>query len=362
MATPWFGSDLTWAAKIASVWGTALDCDGALNGGYVKTINGLSPQREQIPETASGYDGLRQVILGRTLPDFSMTTDLRWGNSIPWVHMFALVGGETSVQQGGVVAYLHAADFDDDIEGHFYTLCCGNDTDSIYREIPSIKPTGFTISVGEGGFLEVELRGLKTEVEDAANVVNQSFTSVTTETDRLRIPAKINQFRINQDVGALDADDKIKLTNFVLSVDRPMEPNYDAYGDIYASTGFMSSEPKAPTQVPEIYLSIPENDWAGNLWDADHRVLANDTAITSKADISFTGPVITSTETNEFKIEFPLLATWEVDTPIDHQNRIISPVTFRAMKPAAAPTGMTGITEYLRMSLEVARVAIYAKA
>jgi hypothetical protein len=290
-----------------------------------------------------------------------LITDLRWENAIPWVHIFALIGGETSAQQGATSAYKHSADFDDDVDGHFYSGHA--DIDSQAHELTSIKPVGFTFSVGPDGFMLVELRMMIMEVEHGINCANSGVTSVTMETNRLRIPFKNCKFRINSDAGALDDDDKVKISDLVISVDRDYERNDEAYGDAYSGAAFMTSEPKLVTQVPEILISIPNKDYDLTMeWDDDHRVAANDDAITYKADFTWEGAEADTGYNYTLTLSFPLIALTDIDVPIDHQNRINNPVTFRAMKPASAPNGMTGLTEYMRCELINTRTAIYAKA
>lgn len=368
-----FGSNLVFASKVASTWFTPVHV-GAGDGGLLYDNAALNKKREFIPEDSAGIIGLQQAYYGREDESFEQNGALRWANAIPWTHIFLTMGSETVTQQGGTSAYLHSALFDEFTDGKFYTHAArlqwtnGAEITQI-REIASVKPTGFTLSSAGDGFCDFSLRGMKSGLRhqtDATNV-DGDFDNVTLETNRLKIPFKIANFRINSDAGALDANDKAKISEFELSVDRPYDRDDDAYGNTYAGNEFETNEPHQGGAQPEIILRVnasryvDSGTWTSSL--VDDMANGGDTPEnTWKADITFEGAVIASTYKYKLLLEFPLLMTLDSETQISRQSKIGFTHQFRAMKASAAPTGMSGITDYLKLSLINTRTSVYGKA
>ena len=360
---PYFGSDITAGMKIASTWHTAVAL-GANDGGYLDTVD-LALAREIVPDESAGFAGLEELYRGKVDEGFELECALRWSNSLPWVHLFALIGNESTSLVGASTAYSHTAQVDHSIEGHFYTFAAligGNNSYGVH-EVPSVKPVGATISVDGNGFLHAALRGIKdgVNVGDSNAQSNDavSMSNVTAETSRLRIPFKIGKFRINaQSDAALADSNAMDVRDLELTINRSFERDDPASADTYQSTEWETEEPKATTETVEVLLKISYD------WDANNQAWWNDLDPSGgpyqyKADLQWQGALIEAGYYYLLKFEFPQLQLIEQTYPVDGQNRLVATATFRAMVASSAPTGMTGITRYLKMTLINTRSSNY---
>jgi hypothetical protein len=358
-----FASDLIYGLKIASTWETAVTV-GASDGLYLSEGPGFySSQREALPDRSSGFGGFTQMYYGKADEAFEMSGPMRWANA-QFVHLFCLVGGETASQQDGTSAYLHTADFDDDIDGHFYTALQDDGTGgTTMSQIQSVKPTGMVIRSGADGFLEFTATGMKTQPLFGVHGDQATGASITYESARLRIPNKILRFRINTASGdALDSDDIVDIADYELSIQRPFERNDFAGGDTYSDSEFNTSEPLPTENYPEITFSfnmanindyILFDDWY-NYGDTIYKQY--------KFDLLWQGATIEHPYKYELQFEIPEAQAVDNDNNPSQNERWGYSHTLRAMVADSAPTGMTGITNYLKLSLQNERTSIYAKA
>ena len=245
-----------------------------------------------------------------------------------------------------------------------YTLGAG--ALSINNEIPSIKPTGFTLRSRGDGFLEFVLRGMRNGIKfgdsQCENDVSE-FANITYETTALRIPFSIGKFRINLNGGSALADgNKLRLSSFELNFDRKFVRDDSAFANTYTTNDFETLEPEEDNGNPEIILKIEElNAYYASIYRVNLDNVYGETISQSqwKSDITFEGGLASGSTNYKLLLEFPCLQTIEHIEAANKHDRIGAQTTFRAMRIAAAPTGMTGITKYLKLSLTNTRVAVY---
>ena len=364
-----YGSNIIVGAKKASTWFTAMQL-GALDGGLIEKCDALwNLKRDIIPDESQGITGLQKLFYGNVDEAFECNGLLRWSNSIPWVHIFNCIGDETSTIQTGS-AYLHAAQVDDQIDGHFYTMAALNSyvilgsPANANNEIPSIKPIGFTLRSKGDGFLEFVLRGMRSGLKyfdtECENDVAE-FTNITYETTMLRIPFSIGKFRVNTQNGTALADNnKFKMSSFELIFDRKFIRDDSAFANTYKTNDFETLEPEEDNGNPEIILKVENlNAYYFNAIREDLDNAKGESYNQQKADITFEGGVADTGYNYKLLLEFPCLQVIDYSEPINKHERQGGQVTYRALRVASAPTGMTGITKYLKLSLTNTRVAVY---
>ena len=366
-----YGSNIVVGAKKTSTWFTAVQL-GALDGGLIEKCDALwNLKRDIIPDESQGIFGLQKLFYGNVDEAFECNGLLRWSNSIPWVHIFNCIGNETSTIQTGS-AYLHEAQVDDQIDGHFYTMAAllsytlGAGALTVNNEIPSIKPIGFTLRSKGDGFLEFVLRGMRSGLKFGdtycENDVSE-FANITFETTALRIPFSIGKFRINiQGTGALSDSNKLRLNAFELNFDRKFIRDDSAFANTYTTNDFETLEPEEDNGNPEITLKVEElNAYYSSIYRVNLDSSYGETITQSqwKSDITFEGGLASGSTNYKLLLEFPCLQTIEHNEPANKHDRIGAQTTFRALRVAAAPTGMTGITKYMKLSLANLRVAVY---
>ena len=204
--------------------------------------------------------------------------------------------------------------------------------------VPSAKPHKLTFSVDAGKIkLSVDFKG--NDLINDSGVVT-SMAAVTIPDDHNRILFKQGVFRMNAQDGAGLADgDKIKIKDFTLEIERGAEDQYEAGSQ-------QIIEPLEGDVKPKVTLTLNFNrlDSVNEVYFADWKAQTE-----KKLDIVFTGALIEESNYNYFKFEFPRMQIEDMDKP--DEAIIPASITLRGLEADAAPTGMTGITKPVRMTI-----------
>ncbi|MCK4648703.1 hypothetical protein KAT51_04180 [bacterium] len=203
--------------------------------------------------------------------------------------------------------------------------------------VPSVKPHKLTFSVDAGKIkLSVDMKG-NDLIDDSATVT--SMAAVTIPDDHNRILFKQGVFRMNAQDGAEFADgDKIKIKDFTLEVERVVEDQYEA-----GSQKIIESLENDKVKV-KLTLNFNRLDSVNEVYFADWKAQTE-----KKLDIVFTGAKIEESNYNYFKFEFPRMQIEDMEKP--DEAIIPTSIILRGLEADAAPTGMTGITKPVRMTI-----------
>lgn len=259
--------------------------------------------------------------------DFNLDFNYRW-DGLENI-LLAMLMGTAGAPTGAGTAKTHVLAMADSVFGKFVTYAVEKGTK--IHVVPSAKviKASFTFN---NGLLKVTfgLRGCY--VTDADGVVT-SLASVTFPT--IQSPAKACNavFRLNVQGGdALAAGDKIYPKTFTIDIERKVDGEHAA-GSKYILEPVENGKPQVKLSMEFARQSATEEAWFAN-WVAEGE---------KKADVEITGAAIAGGGNYSIKFEFPRLFFEDLEFP---PNPIIpAKVSFRALVAAAAPTGMTGLTK-----------------
>jgi hypothetical protein len=330
------------AIKKAATWGTAVA--GAASDGVLFLTGGAKRDATVQVDQSRGIAFTRDGYAGPITSSSSYTFNLRYEGLTNLLAAMIMGTAGAPAAQGATAAYLIALKWSVDPYGLMVTVA--KSMISYIEEITTAKVTKVTVS-GEVGpaplQMTVDFIGTNREVASAVNTVG-TFASVTVPTGADKNAVMFSQlaFRMNaQSAGALSSGDQIYPSKFTLTIDRKLQ---GAYTGAYRTTGAnpqdMIDEPLAQS-LPDISLTLEFPVHTGTTYLT---ALAADTRY--KMDITATGLLIASTYYYQHLWQFPQLQM-KSDNPTDGSGRITEPIEFFVHGAAAAPTGMTGITDPL---------------
>jgi len=333
------GSELKFAIKKATEWGTAVAC-GALNG-FLALATGIKRDAGVDVDDSLGQFWSKDGTPGAVKVDGDLPTYLRYDGLDLLLALFMGTAG-VPTQQGATSAYAYIYDLADNTDGLFATFA--KNLKNYVAEVPSLKVAGLTIKGEQGKPLQLIASTIGNNIEyDGTNDLT-SWNNVTIAEVANRIQFAQGEFRMNdQSDIALAADDQIGPNSFELTAMRKLTGTYGSYVTGGANSQDLIDEP-VNDGLPEVTLKLqfPKHTGKTRLTD-----LGNDTR--KKMDITFTGALIASTYYRTFKIELPHLQLKSVDV-VDEVGIIKEPVEFLVLAASSAPAGMTGITQPFRIS------------
>lgn len=336
------------AIKKGSTWGTAVSV--ATTGYYTYGRMTVSGGYDKIVSDDIGFAGkILQLTYGKQNINVSFTFDLAFNQPLS-----ALVGGVLGTEgnatetTGGQGDYSHAIDLADSNVGMFWTIAALCEDDRLI-EIPSFKPVSFSVSGSINGKPTVTVQGVADRFVHFGDSPVNSVANITGLTARAYQNAVLGNtnhyFRINSDSGAglSSTDDKL-LVDYSLSVSRVLDP-------LFALRGANSKYTLEPTPLGDITgllsFKLATNDDSAMDFLAMWR-----SQTTWKAELYMDGAQIAAGVNRSFKFQMPYLTSdgslpSGFDTPAKNQ-RMQGMMQLQMMKRSAAPTGMTGITDYIR--------------
>jgi hypothetical protein len=276
--------------------------------------------------------------------------DLRYDGAAP-IWMAAAMGSAaapyvvSSVAASSLVVYAHAITMALDLS-KFFTIAAayGDPVPNFIMEVPSAKPRGFSLRVGDNGKMQLSLPvvGSKTMYTSAVNT-NSTIAAATVDALANRVFRKQGTFRMNlQSAGSLVAADaqnvrEVNITyarpvadgDHVFSQDYIIEPDDDGFAEVTAELVFarMTSA------------------------NANSLVVCHPGGTHLKADFTFTGAAINSMHSYQFAFYLPALQITEWKAPVTGHNLVRPTATVALRQATTAPTGMAGITQPIRITI-----------
>jgi hypothetical protein len=327
------------AWKKGAAWGTEIDTNGAgnqilpLNAGAIKQSIVMIPEESPVSAFESDLD------VGDFDPvDFSLEFDARYEGLGPIIAQVFGTAGAPSTPEGN--ARLHTLQLANKTAGLFGTYATEKH-DKIHV-VPSAKPYKLTFTM-DGGKLKVtaDFKGDKV-IDDSAIVT--SFASVTVPDKHNRALSRQLVFRMNSQGGAaLAGGDEVKVKNFTLEIERMPESGAHEGGS-QSIIEALEEGKVAVKLVLELNRMDDVNDAYFGDWGSENE---------KKADLIFTGLLITGSSFYFYKFQFPRLKIEDMDYP--DENIIPATVTLRGLEADTAPSGMSGITKPAQLQIQNTR-------
>lgn len=325
----------SWGAATSVTLGTRFESDGGLK---------YSPQF--VEDRSFGEEFLGPAEYGDLNPaDLTLTGQARYEDHNYVLRALAMGSPAAPVISTSAdtqtTSWLHVVDLAPSIDGRAATFAF--DRKQFVEEIASAKVFGFSERPGDGGVIEESFRILgvapthTSTINTRSILYDASFPALGGKVFR-----KQGVFRINaQSGGSLGSSDTISiLGSLEFTFERPQDRSY-AYG---SADIIEPADNEFP--LPSIRLIF---DRANTITVNSFRAaLSAGTAY--KADITYSGAFINSTDRGQRLWQFPHVEIQDQATPTSGAAQVKPNVMFMLKKPASAPTGMSGVTQPFRLS------------
>jgi hypothetical protein len=303
-------------------------------GAYFDSDGGLALRPAVIEEGAFGQTFINQVEMGDVEPpDLSLDAQARYDD-----HLYiwdSLVMGSPAVTistsaAGQVTSWKHQLDLADSIDGLGVTLAFDK---SVYvQELTSGKVYGFSEREDAGGRIKTtyQVLGSKPTVASATNtqstVQGASFPALIN-----RILRKHGTFRMAvASAGSLSATDAVEYSGMQVSMTRPQDRVPVGGQDYITAPG----DNGFPTF--EVRVTYPRMTTVA----ANSLITALAAGTVFKADLTYAGSYINSTDKYTKKYEWPNLQCIEHAASAAGADQVQPSATFRAYQATTSPTGM----------------------
>lgn len=361
MAASSTGDQLIGLAK-GSTWGTSPALMGAtgIRGRYTLTAN-----REEWRSSDVGM-GLFVADLKKLGVSVSiqLTFDVFFGHHGTMLMAMVLgsdTASETTSSQGD---YAHAMNLTSANTGLFtnfvasYGPASGN-----VLEIPSVKWHDMTLSMPVNGVMQATFTGMgdrivtTSTVNDRDDLAALTFQDFSDTDDRYAAYGECDDyFRINATGGSgLTSGDEKEILSAELTLSRPLVPlrTLDGCNSRYTKEPAQTDPTTGTLTVQFGEINSSEIDLLG-LWSSFTK---------QKAELYLAGSQIGTGVDRSFKFQLPKLEAagdFPAGFDLPNNNTLMQPtVTFNLLKAASAPTGMTGIVNYLRATAVNGRATGY---
>ena len=335
----------------ANSWGVAAS---VTKGIYFSNDGGLKLEPNIVEDDAFGQTFIAQADVGNiTPPDLSLPKQARYhDDSFLWE---ALAMGSpaavtiSSSAAGEDTSWLHVIDLAKDIDGLGLTLAI--DKVQYVQELTSAKVRGWDIE-DDGAMVKqtFKLTGSKPTIISSTNI-NSTVGGATFPSLANRLLKKQGVFRMNENsTAALAASDKVLNAETVkFGFERPQDAPH-VYGQDYV---IEPADNDFPTFAIEVMYSRMDNASANSLEIG----LKDSTAF--KADWTFSGAFINSTDTHQVLYQFPYLQLTDFEATVEGANQIKPKAIFAARLAPTSPTGMSFVNPFRLTRIHVNSVVAF---
>ena len=321
-------------------WGVAAS---VTKGIYLSADGGARFAPQRVNDEAFGQTFYGRGDFGDTAPqDITLTTRDRYADHQYVLEALAMGSPAaptiSSSATGQTTSWKHVIDLSASADGLGATFAF--DKVQFVDEITAAKIYGFNKTVGDSGVMETTFRVMGNRMTDISSV-NVAATVAGANYPGLdnRVFRKQGTYRMNiQSAGSLAATNAIALEGITFEFERPQDAPNVTGQDYIAEPG----DNGFPTMRLTITYPRMNTVSANSLYAA----LRNDTAF--KADLTFEGSYINSTDRYTEKIEFPAL---ELDTDgftanVSGADQVKPQAIFLAKAAATSPTGMAFVNPF----------------
>lgn len=288
-------------------------------------------------------------------PDLTFTGQARYADHL-YVWEALAMGSPAAVAiatsaSGQVTSWTHVLDLAPSIDGLALTIAM--DRKLYVAELTSGKVYGFGETYGDGGIVNQSFKVLGSKTTDISSInINSTVYGASYPALNGKIFRNTGLFRVNaQSGGALGAGDEIKIEAFDFTFDRPQDRSFATNSDAII-------EP-ADNEFPDVMVTVRFPRMNTISANSLERGLRSGTAY--KMDMAYSGTFINSTDRQKKLYQAPYAELQKFVTPTAGAAQVKPVATFKLKKPAAAPTGMTGVTNPFRITrIMVNSVAAFA--
>jgi hypothetical protein len=336
------GLDVKIGHAKGTTWNLAVSVNAA-NRGLVTTDftapSGIGPLIYDNSLTGSGFQA--NAIRGLVKPNFPLNGNLRYTGL---EHMIAMAMGTAGapVQQGATTAYLHTFQLATNLDGLFDTIAADKVV-SIW-ELPSVKYTGFTLTLTADGLATFSVPIVASSVKVTSGQVNTTLAAVTYRSKIHNVFGTHVKVRGNAaSAAALSDSDKIYPSQLTLTYTRNMD------GDFVFDQSGIASEPSY-TDVPTMTLDLTFPIYGTSAQQQGNSFFTNAAAETAmKLDITMTSPQLAGVGfPYSITIEIPNAVIADPQAPVNGPGKIPTTTQLAMIEASAAPLGMTGLTKPFR--------------
>lgn len=325
-------------------WGVAAS---VTKGVYFDSDGGLQLKVAQVTDNA-----FNQAFIGVADPGLVEAPDLTFSGRYRYDdHNYiwdALAMGSPAAvviatsAAGQTTSWRHVFDLADSIDGLGATLAI--DKNLYVEELTSAKVYGFELANESNGAMQVSYKLMGSMPTNISSInINSTLANANYPPLGNRVVQQQGVFRMNlQSAGALGATDVLRVENVKLSWERPQDAPH-VFGQSFVDEPADNGHPTFSLEVEYPRMNTP----SANSLFAGLRSMT-----TFKADWTFTGAAINSTDSYSVLFQFPLLQLEEdgFQAATEGAQQVKPKAKFRPALAAAAPTGMSGVTRPFRLT------------
>ncbi len=342
---------LAFAKFAANSWGVAAS---VTKGTYFQSDGGMKYEPQRVNDDAFGQAFLGEGDFGNV-----KAQDVTWAGrgrfeSHEYILEACAMGSPAAVTistsaAGQVTSWQHVIDLAPSIDGLGITAAV--DRGLFIDEMTSAKVVGFMWEVGDSGVMDEKVKVL------GATVTNQSSTNINSTVYGAAFPAlndrvfmKAGTFRMNiQSASALGVGNKVDAEKIEFTFERPQDAPH-VFGQDYVY------EP-ADNGFPDVKLMVNYPRMNSVSANSLRTALQNDQ--TFKADLTFLGSYINSTDQYKILFQFPCVEIDEWEAPMAGAQQVKPKAKFTCKQAASSPSGMAFIRPFRLTRLMVNSVAAF---
>ncbi len=340
----------SWGVAASVTYGTYFESDGGLK--YTPIF---------VEDKSFGQSFLGAAEAGDLQPaDLTLTGMARYEDHTYKLKALAMgspaaVTVSTSVNAGspalGVTSWKHVIDLAPSIDGLAATFAF--DRKLFTEEITSAKVYGFGENVGDGGIIMDTYKVLGTAPTNTSSTnINSTVYGASFPTLLGRIARKQGIFRINaQSSGALGAGDTLYIAGSIdFSFERPQDRSY-GYGSASIIEPADNDFPDLPVKVTfHRANTITVNSFRAGL----------QAGVVYKADVTYTGSQINSTDAYTRKYEFPHIELQDLTPATQGAAQVKPELAFKLKLATTLPAGMSTTNPFRYTQIMVNSVHAFA--
>lgn len=341
--------------RVVSNWDTATAPDMTATSG-AKLLHAASFSVSSVPQEYSARTiGLGNFVssVEKTIYDnqVSLVSDIMYGSQV-WAAVAAFLGKVETPVSGSGPSYTHTLDMGSVSSGSS-SMAYNIESDQV-MELPNIAWTSLSMNVPNADVGQITLNGIVDVVVDPDNAENtvadlESLSFGTASPEGAVWAGCSGYFRVGpySETEALTSGNDVEVLSATVEITRPLQTRYVQRG---CESAFTQMPRMAGQSQGNLTFQLGEQDSAVldivNDWKLGNRLMA---------EICIAGEQIGTGEIRQVKIQLPCLEIVQLPAGLDASGGITSliqpTVTCRMLKAPAAPAGMTGVTDYIRIVL-----------
>jgi len=329
---------IAFAKHGANSWGVAAS---VTKGMYFSSDGGLKFAPDIIEDDAFGQTFIQQSDIGNVqAPNPSLGAVARYNDS-SFIWEAVAMGSPSAVTiatsaVGQVTSWTHQLDLAANLNGLGLTLAI--DKVLYVDELTSAKVHGWTLEEGAGGLMRQTYYVTGSKATNISSVnINSTVAGAIFPSLANRILMRQGVFRMNTNAaGGLAAGDAVHAEKIKFTYNRPMDSPH-VYGQDYviepADNGFptFGLEVTYPRMTQTSANSLRAGLEAATGW---------------KADWTFLGSFINSTDQYKLLYQFPYLQVTDFEAQVTGANQVKPKAMFAARLATTSPTGMAFVNPF----------------